>query len=315
MEEAGRHAGRLTGGAPQWIDDWRSQHLRRRLRPVPTGAGIHLVLDSTGLSLVGAGEWAAAKHGGRGRRGWRKLHLGVDQSGVIRVHTLTEETGDDATTALDLLNAVEGPLVRVTADAAYDTVAVYETAMARGATVVVPPARTANVSDHGPRPRRRHYPESHPMTPIFLQLAQILQALLTPVIGIAVVYIAWQQWQANTRKLKLEMYDRRRRIYDEVVAFLGLVLRDFKPDIPDVLAFRRATAEADFLFDSEITNYIDEVVKQALSIRVAHLKLTPPGNDHAKVVEAMSEREEWFAGQHDIARLKFRPYLDVSQIK
>ena len=121
------------------------------LRPVPTDEGIHLVLDSTGLSIVGEGEWAAAKHGGRGRRGWRKLHLGVDQSGVIRVHTLTEETGDDATTALDLLTAVEGPLVRVTADAAYDTVAVYETAGARGATVVVPPASTANVSGHGPR--------------------------------------------------------------------------------------------------------------------------------------------------------------------
>ena len=59
--------------------------------------------------------------------------------------------GDDATTALDLLNAVDGPLVRVTADAASDTVAVYETARARGATVVVPPARTANVSGHGPR--------------------------------------------------------------------------------------------------------------------------------------------------------------------
>ena len=95
----------------------RSQHLRRRLRPVPPGEGLHLVLDSTGLSIVGAGEWAAAKHGGCGRRGWRKLHLGVDQSGVIRVHTLTEATGDDATTALDLLTAVEGPLVRVTADA------------------------------------------------------------------------------------------------------------------------------------------------------------------------------------------------------
>ena len=96
----------------------RSQYLRRRLRPVPPGAGLHLVLDSTGLSIVGAGEWAAAKHGDCGRRGWRKLHLGVDQSGAIRVHTLTEATGDDATTALDLLTAVEGPLVRVTADAA-----------------------------------------------------------------------------------------------------------------------------------------------------------------------------------------------------
>ena len=129
----------------------RSQHLRRRLRPVPPGEGLHLVFDSTGLSIVGAGEWATATHGDRGRRGWRTLHLGVDQSGVILVHTLTEETGDDATTALDLLTAVEGPLVRVTADAASDTVAVYETAGARGATVVVPPARTANVSGHGPR--------------------------------------------------------------------------------------------------------------------------------------------------------------------
>ena len=91
------------------------------------------------------------KHGGCGRRGWRKLHRGVDQSGVILVHTLTEATGDDATTALDLLNAVEGPLVRVTAEAAYDTVAVYETATARGATVIIPPAKTANISGHGPR--------------------------------------------------------------------------------------------------------------------------------------------------------------------
>ena len=129
----------------------RSQQLAVMLRRIPATGPIHLIVDSSGLSIVGQGAWAVAKHGGRGRRGWRKLHLGVDQSGVILVHTLTEATGDAATTALDLLTAVEGPLVRVTADAAYDTVAVYETATARGATVVIPPARMANVSGHGPR--------------------------------------------------------------------------------------------------------------------------------------------------------------------
>ena len=72
-------------------------------------------------------------------------------SGLILVHALTEATDDDATTALDLLTAVEGHLVRVIADAAYDTLSVYETARARGATVVISPARTANVSGHGPR--------------------------------------------------------------------------------------------------------------------------------------------------------------------
>ena len=102
---------RLDLAAPDYTTlSRRSQHLTRRLRLVPPGEGLHLVLDSTGLSIVGAGEWAAAKHGGRGRRGWRKLHLGVDQSGVIRVHTLTEATGDDATTAVRL----EFPILSLT---------------------------------------------------------------------------------------------------------------------------------------------------------------------------------------------------------
>ena len=59
---------RLNLSAPDYTTlSRRSRHLRRRLRLVPPGEAIHLVLDSTGLSLVGAGEWAAAKHGGRGR--------------------------------------------------------------------------------------------------------------------------------------------------------------------------------------------------------------------------------------------------------
>ena len=65
---------RLDLSAPDYTTlSRRSQNLRRRLRPVPPGESLHLVLDSTGLSIVGEGEWAAAKHGGRGRRGWRKL--------------------------------------------------------------------------------------------------------------------------------------------------------------------------------------------------------------------------------------------------
>ena len=46
---------------------------------------------------------------------------------------------------------------RVTADAAYDTVGFYEAAGARGATVVVPPTSTANVSRRGPRSRARDH--------------------------------------------------------------------------------------------------------------------------------------------------------------
>ena len=56
----------------------RSQRLDVKLQGFPVKGAIHLIVDSTGLSIVGEGEWAAVKHGGRGKRGWKKLHLGVD---------------------------------------------------------------------------------------------------------------------------------------------------------------------------------------------------------------------------------------------
>ena len=130
----------------------RGQHLDLTLRRAPAGAGLHLMVDSTGLSIVGEGEWAAVKHGGRGRRGWKTRHLGVDRSGVIVARALTEASVDDATTGITLIEAVDGT---VTADAAYDTVGFYEAAGARGATVVVPPTSTANVSRRGPWSRAR----------------------------------------------------------------------------------------------------------------------------------------------------------------
>ena len=65
----------------------RGQCLDRTLRRVSTSKRLHLIVDSTGLSIVGEGEWATAKHGRRGTRGWR-LNLGVDRSGIIVAQVL-----------------------------------------------------------------------------------------------------------------------------------------------------------------------------------------------------------------------------------
>ena len=40
----------------------RSQHLDVDFHLVPANEPIHLIVDSTGLSIIGEGEWAAAKH-------------------------------------------------------------------------------------------------------------------------------------------------------------------------------------------------------------------------------------------------------------
>ena len=133
----------------------RGQHLNLTLRRVPRRAALHLFIDSTGLSMVGEGEWAAAKHGRRGRRGWKKLHLGVDHAEVIVAQALTDSAVDDASTGIGLIETIASSARTVTADAAYDALAFYETANTRGTTVVVPPAKTAKLSRRNPRSSAR----------------------------------------------------------------------------------------------------------------------------------------------------------------
>ncbi len=133
----------------------RGQQLDVRLRRVPVDEPLHLIIDSTGLSIVGEGEWDAAKHGGRGRRGWKKLHLGVDRAGMIVAQVVTDSNVDDAVTGLTLIDQLEGDIARFTADAAYDTIAIYDAAVGRGAEVVVPPTKGATVSRRKPRSTAR----------------------------------------------------------------------------------------------------------------------------------------------------------------
>ena len=135
----------------------RGQHLDLRLRGVPRRAGLHRIIDSTGRSMAGAGEWATAKHGGRGTRGWKTLPVGVDHTGVIVAHALTDATVDDATTGVELIEAVNDDSASVTADAASDTGGCYDAAGARGATGVVPPTKTARVSRRRPRSSARDH--------------------------------------------------------------------------------------------------------------------------------------------------------------
>ena len=106
----------------------RGRQLNISLRRKAASKPIDLIIDSTGLSIVGQGEWAAAKHGKRGKRGWRKLHIGVNGAGEIVAQVLTDGNVDDAKTGLDLIKQVEGDIACLIGDAAYDTAAIYEAA-------------------------------------------------------------------------------------------------------------------------------------------------------------------------------------------
>ena len=111
---------------------------------------LHLLVNSTGLKLCGAGEWLHERHGTRVRRSWRKLHLGVD-TGTRRIvaSLLTTDDVDDGSQVGPLLDRIEERLASFTGDGAYDQEGVTTSIGSRHpvAAIVVPPRSTAVPSE------------------------------------------------------------------------------------------------------------------------------------------------------------------------
>jgi hypothetical protein len=132
--------------------------LQKRAGPV------HVVIDSTGLKVYGAGEWHQEKHGERGRRTWRKLHLAVNpDSGETLASELTSNEMGDLSMVGPLLDQIPGSIASVMADGAYDGEPAYRTIAERQPhsppTVIIPPRITAVLSsttETSPSWRDRH---------------------------------------------------------------------------------------------------------------------------------------------------------------
>ena len=107
----------------------------------------HIVVDSTGLKVYGAGEWHAGKYKRARRRTWRKLYLGVDETTKeILAADITERRVHDSRRLPALLLRMPEVIAQVSGDRAYDTFACYEAILACDAVATIVPRRNARVS-------------------------------------------------------------------------------------------------------------------------------------------------------------------------
>ena len=107
----------------------------------PSTSGLHLLIDSTGIKMLGEGEWKTKKHGADYRRQWRKVHLGIDaQTLEIRAIEVTDNTVGDAPMLPELLGQIpaEEEIASVSGDGAYDTRGCHEAIAQREAEAVIP---------------------------------------------------------------------------------------------------------------------------------------------------------------------------------
>jgi uncharacterized ubiquitin-like protein YukD len=137
------------------------------------------------------------------------------------------------------------------------------------------------------------------------EILPMLSYVATPIVAVAAVRIAWEQTKINRQKLVLDRYDRRLRIYEEVKRLLSIVTRDADIAMEDLLKFRVATTEADFLFGSDVTAYIDGLYKHAVDLAMWNsmyrdsTQQRPPDYDHKTVVEGKHRELKWITSQYE----------------
>jgi len=126
----------------------RQKHLAVTIEAHTTTTGLHLLVDSTGIKMLGEGEWKTKKHGADYRRQWRKVHLGIDAATLeIRAIEVTDNATGDAPMLACLLEqiSVDETIASVSGDGAYDTKGCHEAIAQRGAQAIIPTRKNAKL--------------------------------------------------------------------------------------------------------------------------------------------------------------------------
>jgi hypothetical protein len=143
-------------------------------------------------------------------------------------------------------------------------------------------------------------------------IAKVLAGFLTPVIAIFGAYIAWQQFGLSRQKIRLDLYDRRLRVYQAVTNLFAEVAREGDVSRSTLGSYYADVFEARFLFGKDLKDYLTEVRQKASKLGSINFRLADSRASQATVSSLAQEKElvlYWFDQQIEDSAARFEPYL------
>ncbi len=136
--------------------------------------------------------------------------------------------------------------------------------------------------------------------------------LTTVVFAFFAAYIAYQQYRLGREKFKLDLFEKRFAVFAGTRRFLTHILRD--GDLQDynyLWEYRAAIGEAEFLFETDITEYLEDIYKHALKLKADRdtLSSLPVGTERTQLNHEISENLRWLTDQLPELKKRFSPYM------
>ena len=132
-----------------------------------------------------------------------------------------------------------------------------------------------------------------------------------------VAFVAWQQWKVAQNKLRLDLFDRRYKIYEAAERFVTDITSSGKFSHGKYLKFCAETTGVGFLLGHEVDVYLMEVRRHAVSLRTIQQSYQglSVGDDRSRLVDMETEHFLWFGEQVFDLPDVFRPYLGFSHVQ
>jgi hypothetical protein len=148
--------------------------------------------------------------------------------------------------------------------------------------------------------------------PAWLQYLQALAVVLIPPIG---AWLAWQQVQIARVKLQHDLYERRYAVFNAARKLLAEVVAHRTPSEVGLRAYTISTADAVFLFNDQIAEYLRELRKRAIILETIHsvMEPLPPGDKKVELWEKASKEFLWLNDELDTLVSRFKPFLTLDR--
>lgn len=148
-------------------------------------------------------------------------------------------------------------------------------------------------------------------------ITQLLSSFFTPLIAIIAAYIAYQQYRTNKQKLKLDMYEKRFKVFLGLQTLLVHVLENGNVSDEALQYFQISTSESAFIFGKDISDYLKSIRDKSITLRKQNYKLyytdLPIGEERDKLAEAKSKLLFELTDQEfKISEQKFAKYLKIN---
>jgi hypothetical protein len=142
-------------------------------------------------------------------------------------------------------------------------------------------------------------------------MASTILGVFSLIVSASAIYISIYQY-LNSRKITL--YDKRFKIYEELLLILSYPVRKGDISTEDIEKFNVFVNESEFLFNSSIKGYLDKIVDNAYEFQTAVTTLNNKSLEDNERMEAIAKRSElmrWFDNQHEASIEIFSKYFKI----